>query len=153
MRKVLYTILATLLFSGGAAFAQASWAGVSLGWPLLQGYYGMEDALGNDLDLRGRLAIQPLGGIGFAVGADALYDAATLDDEGNFLLYVGGGPSIGTLVGGFGFDVTGLAGVEYALEDTSTTIFGETRLGIGYSSEIGIFPSYGAALGVNFYFN
>ena len=152
MRKVLYTILATLLFSGGAAFAQASWAGVSLGWPLLQGYYGMEDSLGENLDLRGRLAIQPIGGVGFAVGADALYDASTLGETDDFLLYVGGGPSIGTLVGGFGFDVTGLVGVEYAFEDTSTTVFGETRLGVGYSSVLGVFPSYGAALGVNFYF-
>lgn len=153
MRKILLTMLAALVMSGGAAFAQTSWAGVSLGWPLLQGYYGVEDALSDNLDIRGRLAVQPLGGIGFAVGADALYEAALLDDEGNFLLYVGGGPSIGTLLGGFGFDLTALAGVEYAFEDTSTTIFGETRLGVGYSSVVGVFPAYGAAVGVNFYFN
>lgn len=152
MRKVLLTILAALVLSGGAAFAQnASWAGVSLGWPLLQGYYGMENALGNNLDLRGRMAIQPLGGIGFAVGVDALVQGGTFGDQNEFDVYFGGGPSIGTLVGGFGADVTALAGVEYDL-DVQTALFGEARLGVGFSSVLGVFPAYGAALGVNFYF-
>lgn len=158
MRKIVLTTLAALMLSGGAAFAQGSWAGISLGWPVLQGYYGMQNALGENLDLRARLGIHPIFGIAVNVGADALYQIQSFGDANEFDLYAGGGPSVGFItaagVGGFTFDLTGLVGIEYNLNET-TGIFGETRLGVGYVSVAGfggVAPAYGGALGANFYF-
>lgn len=152
MRKLLLTIFAIALFGGGAAFAQAQWAGVSLGWPAIQAYYGQENVLGDDLDLRGRVAVSPFFGLGFAVGADVLVDVEQFGDANEFDLYVGGGPSVGVAGGAFFGDISALGGVEYNAQP-DLGIFGEFRLGVGFGGAVGtVFPTYGAALGVNFRF-
>ena len=151
MRKLLMTIFAVALFGGGAAFAQAQWAGVSIGYPSVQAYYGQENVLGDNLDLRGRVAISPFAGLGFGVGADVLTDIEQFGDANEFDLYVGGGPSLGVVPGSFYVDVSGLAGVEYNV-DAQIGVFGELRVGVGFAGSFGVFPAYGGALGVNFRF-
>ncbi len=159
MHKLLVVLLSVAVLSLGAAFAQedddvdasdlavsaqagpfgtTQYAGGSLGFPLLQGYYGLQDAfLGGDL--RFRLALQPLFGFNFVVGADSLHDITTFGDDDEFTLYAGGGPSIGYITGSvntvgynyFAFDVTGVGGVNYRL-DPSISLFGELGLGLGF---------------------
>ncbi len=127
----------------GSAFAQSGqYAGVSIGTPFLQGYYGLEDALAPDVDARFRLSLGIFGGFGVSLGADALFDLSTLDNAGLLQSYVGVGPSIGFggssssylgssySYGYFDFDVTGLAGIKYAL-DPNINLFGEAGLGLG----------------------
>ncbi len=87
MRKLLLTILTVALLGGGAAFAQGQWAGVSLGWPGITGYYGMEDTLGDGLDLRARLSVAPFFGLGVGVGADVLTDIDQFGDANEFDLW------------------------------------------------------------------
>lgn len=137
MPKALLVVIVLLLSS---AFAQSGqYAGVSIGNPFLQGYYGLEDALAPDVDARIRLALGIFGGFGINAGADAIFNLGVLDDRGLLNGYVGVGPSIGfggSSFGGFGYgyfslDATGIGGVRYAI-DPNLSFFGEAGLGLGY---------------------
>jgi hypothetical protein len=148
MRK-LFIVVAVLvwggLFSGSALAQSGQYAGASIGAPILQGYYGLEDVLAPDVDARIRLALGIFGGFGISVGADALFDLSTLDDAGLLQAYAGVGPSLGfagssysSLGSSYGYsvfniDVTGLGGVKYAL-DPNINLFGEVGLGLGFAA-------------------
>ena len=162
MRKVLITLLAITVFGVGAAFAQSNmsvkydttqWAGVALGYPF-QIYYGVNNALGPKLDVRGRLSY---GFWNLGVGADVLYTVADLKDM-PLSVYVGGGPNFGYgFYGiGIGIGVSGLAGVEYRINQNFGA-FGE--LGAGYTYWFNgaagyLFGGFGprGAIGVNYHF-
>lgn len=148
MRKVLITMLAAAALSGGMAFAQ-SWAGVSLGFPTVQGYFGMEDTLGEGIDVRGRLGLFPYFGGGFSLGADALFELTTFGDLEEFSVYAGGGPALHYWFYGVGVDVSGIIGIDYDIDD-STSLFAETGVGVGYYGGFGVQPR--GALGINFSF-
>jgi hypothetical protein len=98
MRKRLLIVIVSCLgwLGGPLVLGQTGqYAGVSIGAPLLQGYYGLEDALAPDVDARIRLALGLFGGLAVNVGADALFELSTLDDAGLATLYAGVGPSLG----------------------------------------------------------
>jgi hypothetical protein len=144
-KRLLIALVSCLAWLGGPLVLgqTGQYAGASIGAPLLQGYYGLEDALAPDVDARIRLALGLLGGLAVNVGADALFDLSALDDAGLATLYAGVGPSLGfagysTAFGGqrygysaFTLDATGLIGVNYAL-DSNVSLFGETGLGLGF---------------------
>jgi hypothetical protein len=152
MRKRLLAFLFVLClggFGGSVAFGQTGqYIGASIGAPLLQGYYGLEDAFAPDVDARIRLALGVFGGFAVNVGADALFNLSDLDNAGLATLYAGVGPSLGFGYGGASVDATGLIGVNYAL-DPGISLFGETGLGVGVSS-FGAYIPFRLALGVNF---
>ena len=188
MHKFLVVLLSIMVLSLGAAFAQqdedidasdlaisaqagpfgtTQYAGGSLGLPLLQGYYGLQDAfLGSDL--RFRVGLTPVGGFGFTAGADLLYDFTTFGDDNEFTLYGGGGPSLRYIGGSiantgynfFAIDLTGVGGVNYRL-DPDISLFGEAGLGLGFGFNEGAIAgqTYGGlflpirvALGANYHF-
>jgi hypothetical protein len=144
-KRLLIVVVSCLAWLGGPLVLgqTGQYAGASIGAPLLQGYYGLENALGPDVDARIRLALGLLGGFSVNVGADALFDLSTLDDAGLTTLYAGVGPSLGfagystSYLGSrygysaFTLDATGLIGVNYAL-DSNLSLFGETGLGLGF---------------------
>jgi hypothetical protein len=155
MRKVL---LIVVLLLWGSAFAQSGqYAGVSVGAPFLQGYYGLEDALAPDVDARIRLSLGIFGGFGISAGVDALFDLGVLDDRGLLNGYAGVGPSIGfggssylgSGSGYFSLDATGLGGVRYAI-DSGLSLFAEAGLGVGYISRGGFYVPFRLGLGLNF---
>lgn len=199
MRKLLVLFLTLLVIGAGTAFAQeqqgqdtdvevgdlavaaeadalgtTSYAGGSLGLPLLQGYYGLENGFAGG-DLRFRLALQPFFGFGVTGGADLLFDLDRFGDDNEFTLYAGGGPSLnyfsrGYDVAGFdtsysflGIDVTGVGGINYRL-DPGISLFAETGIGFGIgfitsrgdvpdnASIGGLYVPIRLALGVNFHF-
>ena len=144
MRKSLWVVIVLLL--GYSVSAQSGqYAGASVGAPLLQGYYGLEDALAPDVDARIRLALGIFGGFGISVGADAIFNLSTLDNAGLLQAYAGVGPSLGFAGSSYGYlgssygysvfniDATGLAGVNYAL-DPNINLFGELGLGLGFAA-------------------
>jgi hypothetical protein len=156
MMRTLLVVVALLL--GGTTFAQSSqYAGVSVGIPFLQGYYGLEDALAPDVDARIRLALGIFGGFGITAGADAIFDLGVIDDRGLLNGYAGVGPSIGFggssyLGSGYGYfsiDATGLGGVRYAI-DPDLSLFAEAGLGVGYISRGGFYVPFRLGLGLNF---
>lgn len=197
MRKLLVLLLTLFMVGASATFAQeqqgqdndvevedlavsaeadalgtTSYAGASLGLPLLQGYYGLENGFAGG-DLRFRLALQPFFGFGISGGADLLFDLSRFGDDNEFTLYAGGGPSLnyfGRNFGDadlgyslFGFDVTGVGGVNYRL-DPGISLFAETGIGFGFGlvtgsddlipdGEIGgLYVPIRFALGANFHF-
>jgi hypothetical protein len=166
MRKVLLVVI--LCVVSGALAQSGQYAGVSIGNPFLQGYYGLEDTLAPDVDARIRLALGIFGGFALNVGADAIFDLGVLDDRGLLEGYAGVGPSIGfggASSGGLGYgyfsiDATGIGGVSYAI-DPDLSFFAEVGLGLGYygvtSRAAGLSASLGGiyvptrlALGLNF---
>jgi len=163
MRKVLITLLAITVFGVGAAFAQSDmgvqynttqWAGVALGYPF-QVYYGVDNAIGNNIDVRGRLsyAFWNLG-----IGADVLYNVTQIQGM-PLTVYVGGGPNFnfGFYGVGIGIGLSALAGAEYRINDQFGA-FGE--LGAGYTfylqnpvvSYFGLGFAPRGAIGVNYHF-
>ena len=198
MRKLLVVFLTLFIIGAGAAFGQeqqgqdddvevedlaisaeadalgtTSYAGGSLGLPLLQGYYGLENGFAG-ADLRFRLALQPFFGFGISGGADLLFDLNRFGDDNEFTLYAGGGPSLNYFSRGFGpndlgyslfgFDLTGVGGVNYRL-DPGISLFGEVGLGFGLafvtssnnlipdnSGIGGLYVPIRLALGANFHF-
>ncbi len=134
-----FLVVVALLLGGSTLAQSGQYAGVSVGNPFLQGYYGLEDALAPDVDARIRLALGIFGGFALNVGADAIFDLGVLDDRGLLNGYAGVGPSIGFggssyLGSGYGYfslDATGLGGVSYAI-DPGLSVFGEAGLGVGY---------------------
>ena len=167
MRKVLLSMLAVALLGAGSAFAQSptmgveyattQYVGLGLGYPF-QAYYGMEDMLGDNLDLRVRLSSYFWN---LSIGADVIMDVAHLDTA-PVRIYVGGGPNIDVLFGGgvssFGIGISALAGAEYRFNENWGG-FGE--LGLGYTFYFGDLLGYSplgvgfaprGALGVNYHF-
>ena len=197
MRKLLVLLLTLFMVGAGTTFAQeqqgqdndveiedlavsaeadalgtTSYAGASLGLPLLQGYYGLENGFAGG-DLRFRLALQPFFGFGISGGADLLFDLSRFGDDNEFTLYAGGGPSLNYFSRGFGandlgyslfgIDVTGVGGLNYRL-DPGISLFAETGIGFGFGlvtgsddlipdGEIGgLYVPIRLALGANFHF-
>ncbi len=166
MRKVLITLLAITVFGVGAAFAQSDmgvkynttqWAGLGLGYPF-QLYYGVNDALGNNIDVRARLSSYFWN---ISLGADALYTVASLDSA-PVHIYVGGGPNVDYLfLGGtnsLGIGLSAVVGAEYRINEQFGA-FGE--LGAGYTYYFGDLAGLNAfglgfgprgAIGVNYHF-
>lgn len=167
MRKVLLSMLAVALLGAGSAFAQSpamgvqyattQYAGVGIGYPF-QVYYGMENMLGDNLDLRVRLSSYFWN---ISLGADVIYDVAYLDSA-PVRIYVGGGPNLDMLflggINSFGVGISGLGGAEYRF-DENWGAFAE--LGIGYTFYFGNLAGLNAfglgfaprgALGVNYHF-
>jgi len=163
MRRVLITLVAVSVLGVGAAFAQSSmaasynttqWAGVALGYPFSV-YYGVNNAIGNNIDVRGRLTY---GFWNIGVGADILYDAMTLQDT-PLTIYVGGGPNFnyGFYGVGIGIGLSAVGGVEYRFSDQLGAF---AELGAGYTfylqtpaiSYFGLGFGPRGALGVNYHF-
>lgn len=165
MRRLLVTFVATAVLGLGAVHAQdvvvdddldfgvsTQYVGGSLGFPGLQFFYQNDSIdITADSDLRFRLALPFFGGFGFSAGADALFDLVDLDDTGEFSLYAGGGPSVGILLGGFTFNLTGVVGVNYRI-NPDIGVFVEGGAGVGYRSSVGVFPAVRSGLGLNYHF-
>ena len=178
MRKLLVLLL-TALFLGGMALAQdtdvdvdvdvdadadtmmmddaatSQWVGVSTGFPLgIVLHYGIEDLIGQNIDLRANLDANFLGlggsGVTISGGADALYHLPIDMDGAPFDVYAGGGINVGFQLGddgGFSAGVRGIGGVEYLITN-NIGVFAEARVGIGLNP---IFRP-ALALGANYHF-
>lgn len=147
MRKVLMALLALAMLGAGSAFAQdvdvdvdvnlpeGDWAGVSIGFPGIGLHYGLDDFLGNDLDLRANVGIAFFGYLNVTVGADVLFefDLADIDE---LKTYAGAGADVGFLsagaVSGFSAGVNVLGGAEYRFDEFG--VFGELEIGFGFGS-------------------
>jgi hypothetical protein len=146
--------LATLLALGTAG-AQ-DWFGVRSGYPLgVTIHYGLGNALaaGTDLRISGRVT-GSASGVRFGVGIDALTGVWS---EGPMRAYVGGGPSLdfGRNLADLGLH--GLAGGEFRFSQLGLpplSVFLEASLGASLSLSGGSarIPTFGAALGFNWYF-
>ena len=147
-------VLAALLLVG-AASAQ-NWFGVRSGFPLgVTLHYGMANALGGGADLRisGRL-VASSSGVSFGVGLDGLVGVFA---DGPVTAYVGGGPSLEFGPGRADLGVQGLVGGQFRFSQV-----GLPRLGLFLEGSIGAalslsggtarIPTFGAALGLNWYF-
>lgn len=177
MRKFLLVILATLTLGLSSAFAQddmatsGQYAGAILGYPI-SGVYGLEDVLGEGIDLRFNASLNPFFGLGINVGADALIDISSLEltNANDILIYGGGGVNAGFLsvgnaiasVSAFSLGLSGVIGGEYMFDD-AFGLFLETGAGaafnIGSASTLagaptiaGFSPTFRGGLGVKFRF-
>jgi hypothetical protein len=145
----------TLLLAVGAASAQ-NWFGVRSGYPLgVTLHYGIANALANGADLRvsGRV-VGGGGAVRFGVGADALVRVFA---DGPVNAYVGGGPAVEFGPGQADLGVQGLVGGQFRLLDVGLPqlgVFLEGSVGASVSLSGGgaRIPTFGAALGFNWYF-
>jgi hypothetical protein len=187
MRRLSVFIITILVLSLGAATAQIQapvpaqqaevvvtpagiavapprtmWAGVAAGWPLLNGYFGLPDLLGPDVDVRFRLGFTPIIVSWFTLGADVLFNATRFGAGDQLTLYVGGGPAFSFLTAAdaslLSFGATGLVGLDFRVSP-AVSLFTEFGVGIQYLSVTagpatagGVLPDFRTALGVNFYF-
>lgn len=151
MRKMLLSLLAALVLSGGVAFAQQQgmWAGLSFGYPGAAVHFGVENVV-ESLDVRANLGYVYTGDGTVSFGVDALYDLDVDVDDAPVDIYVGGG--VGATFDGT-FSIKALGGAEYRLLDV-----GVPELGVFF--EAGPVMSFGeddgfgldARLGVNYHF-
>ncbi len=151
-RRVIVLAIALML---GATSAQ-DWFGVRSGFPLgVTLHYGVADALSDGADLRisGRVVVGG-SGVRFGVGVDALWSVYL---DGPLTAYVGAGPSLE--VGPFETDVglQGLFGAHVGFGPVGLPrlgVFAEASAGAALSLSRGSarFPTFGAALGVNWFF-
>lgn len=125
MRKLIATLLALTVLGFGSALAQEGvdntvavdsdyWAGISTGWPFgVNVHFGVEDVIGQGVDLRANAAL----GLGaqFGLGVDALADLPVDLDNPDLGIYAGGGLNFGFAGGTFGFGLGLLVGGEYRL--------------------------------------
>lgn len=156
VRFLLVLIVAALVSGISCASAQGNWFGVRSGYPLgLTVLYGVNNGLGNGADLRvnGRLVVDG-NGTRFGLGLDALHTVAAVSP---FSVYLGGGPAVEVGSGVALLDVHGLIGSEFRFVDLGIPrlgVFAEGTLGarIGLSGISSRFPTFGAALGVNYHF-
>ena len=147
------TLLVTL--AAGQAAAQ-DWFGVRSGYPLgVTLHYGIGNALGNGADLRisGRL-VSSSGGVRVGVGADALLNVFA---DGPVNAYVGAGPSVEFGPGTADLGVQGLVGGQFRFAQVGLPqlgLFAEGSVGASISLSGGSarIPTFGAALGLNWYF-
>lgn len=152
-RRLALVLAALLAF--GAAHAQ-NWFGVRSGYPLgVTLHYGMANALGNGADLRisGRLVSS--GGVtSFGVGIDGLVRVYA---DGPATAYVGAGPSLEFGPGRADLGVQGLVGGQFRFAQVGLPQLGmflEGSIGASLSLSGGTarIPTFGAALGFNWYF-
>jgi hypothetical protein len=114
--RIIFLLTAFLI--GGAALAQTSlqgyWAGISVGAPATSLHFGVEDILGDGVDLRGNLGFSYLYTSGVYLGADALFDLDMNTGTVPLDTYLGAG-AFASIGGGFGLGIQGLFGGEYRL--------------------------------------
>lgn len=152
--RLIATVLVAALVSGTAS-AQ-DWFGVRSGFPLgVTLHYGVGNALGAGTDLRisGRVVASG-GSVSFGVGADAL---RTVFVDGPVTAYVGGGPSVEFGPGRADLGVQGLVGGQFRFTQVNLAqlgVFLEGSVGASLSLSGGSarIPTFGAALGFNWYF-
>lgn len=127
MRKLIATLLALTVLGLGFGLAQDAfdddvniegdyWAGVSTGWPFgVNVHFGLEDMIGDGIDLRANAAL----GIGsqFGLGVDVLADLPVDLDNPALGIYAGGGPNFGVAAGTATVGLGLLVGGEYRLAD------------------------------------
>ena len=155
--RVLLVLITTALVSGiSTASAEGNWFGIRSGYPLgLTLHYGVANGLASGAALRvsGRLVVDG-NGTRFGLGLDALHTVAAVSP---FSVYLGAGPAVEVGSGVALLDVHGLVGGEFRFVDLGVPqlgIFAEGTLGarIGISGISSQFPTFGAALGVNWHF-
>ncbi len=155
--RILPILLLVALASGLAtASAQGNWFGVRSGYPLgVTLHYGIANALSNGYDLRvsGKLVVDNAGSR-FGLGLDAMHTFAAASP---FSAYLGAGPSMEFGSGTALLDLHALLGGEFRFTDFGLPqlgLFAEGTLGatIGISNAASRFPTFGAALGVNWHF-
>ena len=155
MRHLLATVVLVVLLLAGHASAQ-NWFGVRSGYPLgVTLHYGIADALANGADLRisGRL-VAGGGSARFGIGVDGLVGVFA---EGPANAYLGAGPSLEFGPGRADLGLQGLVGGQIRLVDVGLGqlgVFAEASLGGSVDLARGgaRIPTFGAALGVNWYF-
>lgn len=155
--RILAVLVAAALASGlSAASAQGNWFGVRSGYPLgVTLHYGIANALSNGYDLRisGKLVVDSSGSR-FGLGLDGMH---TFAEAAPFYAYLGAGPSMEFGSGTALLDLHALLGGEFRFSDFGLPqlgLFAEGTLGatIGLSGASSRFPTFGAALGVNWHF-
>jgi hypothetical protein len=155
--RALFVLIAAALVSGiSCANAQGNWFGIRSGYPLgVTLHYGVANGFGPGADLRvsGRLVVDQ-NGSRFGLGLDAMHTVAAASP---FSVYLGGGPAVEFGSGVALLDVHGLVGSEFRFVDLGMPqlgLFAEGTLGarIGISGISSRFPTFGAALGVNYHF-
>jgi hypothetical protein len=149
MRKLLISLLAVATLGSGAALAQGTWAGVSVGWPGAALHFGVENVIGQG-DVRANLGYTYIGG--FSFGADALFPLQVDTGDVNLGVYAGGGVAFGFGVG-FSAGINLLVGGEYRLVDAGLPeggVFFEAGPTIAFAPGFG----FGVAgrLGFNYHF-
>ncbi len=152
--RVIASVLVAVLLAGSAS-AQ-DWFGVRSGFPLgVTLHYGVGNALGAGTDLRisGRVVASG-GSVRFGVGADALRNVFA---DGPVTAYVGGGPSVEFGPGQADLGVQGLVGGQFRFAQVNLAqlgVFLEGSVGASLSLSGGSarIPTFGAALGFNWYF-
>jgi hypothetical protein len=155
MRHTRLALVLTALLLIGAASAQ-NWFGVRSGYPLgATLHYGMSNALSRGADLRisGRL-VSSGGNVAFGVGADAMLNVFA---DGPVTAYVGGGPALEFGAGRADLGVQGLVGGQFRFAQVGLAplgVFLEGSVGgsISLSGGTARIPTFGAALGFNWYF-
>ncbi len=147
MKKIL--LLAALVTTATlSSSALANSVGIRFG-SILGGQYTLDNALGNNLDLRLSGYVDPFySSLVIGLQADALVNRP-LGDTQNFSLFYGGGANITTALGGgsaFGAGVQATGGVSYQL-DPNIALFADVSLGYSFGG-YGFYRS--GALGINF---
>lgn len=172
MRKLTVALLLGLLLSFGLAFAQEDaddavvvvvqeddailtdnaaedyWAGFSFGYPGVELYFGLNDLIGQNIDLRTSLGVSYYAA--FTLGADALF-ALPIDVDAPLSFYAGGGPFLG-FGGGVDVGINLLAGAEYRLSGIDFSaggIFFEVGPSLVFT---GFAAGFNAHLGFNYHF-
>ncbi len=155
--RFLVALTVAALVSGlSCASAKGNWFGIRSGYPLgLTVHYGVANALASGADLRvsGRLVVDG-NGTRFGLGLDALHTVAAVSP---FSVYLGAGPAVEVGSGVALLDVHGLVGSEFRFVDLGVPqlgVFAEGSMGarIGITGISSRFPTFGAALGVNYHF-
>ena len=136
IRKLFATTLLALLLGSGVGLAQNVYAGGSSGIYAsagtlftLDGYLGFEDILTQDLDIRANIGLIAAGDLNAKFAADVIY-GFDLDQGGPLSLHVGGGPRVYTGFGDSDFAIGSLAYVEYDLDNSDVSLFGEVDFDI-----------------------
>ena len=155
VKRTLTTLVLLVLLVAGSAQAQ-NWFGIRTGYPLgVTLHYGIDNGIARGFDLRinGRVFARG-GATSIGVGIDALRDVVI---EPPVSVYIGAGPAAEFGGGVFLIDLHVLGGAEFRFID-----FGLPALGIFVEAAIGAdlrlsggsatIPSFGAALGFNFWF-
>lgn len=152
MRKFVISMVAALVLSSGAAFAQSGyWAGISAGYPGAALHFGIEDIAPN-FSVRLNAGYSYIGTAGFALGVDALYDLPVDLGDTPIGIYAGGGVGVG-LGGGLALGVNLFVGGEFSLAQAGLP---EGGVFLEVGPAIGIIPSFGfgvaGRLGFNYHF-
>ena len=135
IRKCLVTAIFALVLSSGVSLAQNLYAGGSAGIYAsagtifsLDSYLGFEDVFTEELDIRANIGLLAAGDLNAKFGADVIY-GIDLDQGGPLSLHFGGGPKI-YVGGGADFAIGSLAYIEYDLNNSDVSLFGEVDFDI-----------------------